>query len=161
MNPGSLHTLHQHESEHRDQARLALRECQHQADRARQQAEQLLQYRSDYQQRWSQQFRQQGGIELVQCYQSFMARLDEAIAQQQQLVQAAQVRLHTATAQLADCELRVASVGKLIDRRLAEAQRVQQQREQRSADEAAQRSHRRAHHSHGPAAAFGLGGRPA
>ncbi|EHR69159.1 flagellar export protein FliJ [Burkholderiales bacterium JOSHI_001] len=157
MDPGSLLILQDNERTTRDQARMALHDCRQLADHAQAQADQLQQYRADYLQRWSTQFRQQGGIELMQCYQGFMLRLDEAIAQQASAVQHAQMRVQNALAHLAECELRLASVGKLIERRQAEAQRVAQQREQRSSDEAAQRRRR----GPGQVSVFGTLGRPA
>jgi flagellar protein FliJ len=157
MDPGSLLTLQDNERTTRDQARRALHDCRHLAERAQAQADQLLQYRADYLQRWSTQFRQQGGIELMQCYQGFVLKLDEAIAQQGAAVQHAMMRVENAMAHLAECELRLASVGKLIERRQAEVQRVAQQREQRASDEAAQRRRR----SIGQASAFGSLGKHA
>ena len=41
-------------------------------DAAHAQAEQLVAYRREYEQRWSAQFCQQGRIELVRCYQGFI-----------------------------------------------------------------------------------------
>lgn len=157
MDPGSLLTLQDKERNTRDQARVALHDCRQVADRAQAQADELQQYRSDYLQRWSTQFRQQGGIELMQCYQGFVLKLDQAIAQQGAAVQHALLRVETAMAHLAECELRLASVGKLIERRQAEAQRVAQYREQRASDEAAQRRRR----TLGQASAFGALGKHA
>ena len=92
MDPGSLLTLQDKERNTRDQARVALHDCRQVADRAQAQADELQQYRSDYLQRWSTQFRQQGGIELMQCYQGFVLKLDQAIAQQGAAVQHALLR---------------------------------------------------------------------
>jgi flagellar FliJ protein len=140
MHPGSLLTLLENEQRTRDEARVALGDVRFMADQARAQAEQLQQYRSEYAQRWSTQFRQQGGIELVQCYQGFMQRLEQAITQQQAAVLQAQAREQAAQAHLADCELRLASVEKLLQRRLAEQERVARRHEQRATDEAASRA---------------------
>ena len=63
----------------RNQAQLALRRADEQTTRLQAQADQLTQYRTEYQQRWAGQFSRQGAIEIVQCYQSFMQRLDEAM----------------------------------------------------------------------------------
>ncbi len=46
---------------------------------ARSQAEQLVSYRREYEQRWNAQFRREGKIELVRCYQGFMERLTQAV----------------------------------------------------------------------------------
>jgi flagellar FliJ protein len=46
------------------------------------QAEQLVVYRRQYEQRWSAEFCRDGKIELVRCYQGFMERLSQAVDQQ-------------------------------------------------------------------------------
>jgi flagellar FliJ protein len=140
MQAGSLLTLLENEQRTRDEARGRVAALLRQADQVRSQAEQLLQYRAEYEARWAGQFRQTGGIELVQVYQGFMNRLGQAITQQQAQVQAVEQHVAAAQAHLAECELRVASVDKLIERRLAEQQRVARRQEQRSTDEAAART---------------------
>ena len=54
---------------------------------------QLRDYRRDYEQRWSAQFCREGQIQLVLCYQGFMARLSEAIEQQTLTAELAAARL--------------------------------------------------------------------
>ena len=49
------------------------------------QAEQLVAYRREYEQRWSAQFCREGKIELVRCYQGFVQRLTQAVEQQQRV----------------------------------------------------------------------------
>jgi flagellar FliJ protein len=128
--------LEQAEAE-RNQAQLALRQAEDQTTRLKAQADQLTQYRAEYQQRWSGQFSRQGAIEIVQCYQSFMQRLDEAMLQQSQQADAARQQTLRLREQLLAAEVRVASVRKLIERRQLEARRNEQKREQRQADEQA------------------------
>ena len=127
----------------RNQAQLALRRAEEQTARLQAQADQLGQYRSEYQQRWAGQFSRQGAIEIVHCYQSFMQRLDEAMAQQGQQAEAARQLALRVREQLLAAELRVASVRKLIERRQQETRRNEQRREQRQSDEQAQHVHRR------------------
>lgn len=110
---------------------------------AQRQAEQLLAYRGDYEQRWSQRFSDSGGgggIDIVHCYQGFMDRLGEAIASQQRVVAMAAQRLELAQAAWQRQEIRVASIRKLIARRGAEAQGVEARREQKQLDEQAVRA---------------------
>ena len=102
------------------------------------QAEQLFGYREEYVQRWSRQFGRGGAIEIVQCYQSFMQRLDEATTQQAAQVDRAAATLQAVRDALQQAELRVASVRKLIERRQQERQRAEQRNEQKQSDEAAQ-----------------------
>lgn len=147
MNPNgadALTTLLEREQEERDRVRVRLRDAQLQADHALAQARQLQQYRAEYGQRWTQQFRQGGTIELVQCYQSFMQRLEQAVAQQQQLADQAAMRLESFRDAVRECEMRVASVRKLIERRERQKQRVAERADQRQSDESAQQLHARA-----------------
>lgn len=139
----ALHTLLTQAEAERDQARAALRRAEEQLTRLRAQADQLLAYRSEYQQRWGGQFAQGGAIEIVHCYQSFMQRLDEALVQQRQQSEAAATLAERQRATLLATEMRVASVRKLLERRQIELRRVEDRREQRQNDEAAQQLHRR------------------
>ena len=80
-------------------------------------AEQFRRRRREYEQRWNEQFRSGGHMDLVHCYRSFMERLTHALEQQQRIVQQAAQHMEQARAQLQEHELRVASVRKLIERR--------------------------------------------
>ena len=114
-------------------------ELEHRA--AQRQADQLLAYRSDYEQRWSRSFGGDGGgIAIVHCYQGFMQRLDAAIETQQRVVALAAQRLDAAQALWQQREIRVASVRKLIERRGEQARAGEQRREQRQQDEHAMRA---------------------
>lgn len=123
----------------RDAALTAHRRAQLASDAATAQAEQLQAYRRDYGQRWRTQFRRQGEIELVHCYQSFMDRLTLAIDQQERSAAFAQQEVVRALDNLRATELRCASVRKLIERRLAEARLAADRRDQKQTDEAASR----------------------
>lgn len=139
----TLNTLLEQAEGERDAAQTVLRNCEAAAAAAQAQADQLAAYRAEYQQRWSAHFRQPGAIEVLQCYQGFSQRLEQAITQQSHAAAQAQARVAQARAQLVAREQRVAAVRKLIERRQAEQRRVADRREQRSTDEAAQRSQRR------------------
>lgn len=104
------------------------------------QAEQLLTYRREYEQRWAHQFRTDGRMELVNCYRGFMERLTQAVEQQRRVAAQADAALEQAQIALRDGEMRVASVRKLIERRVAEAHTVAQRREQKACDEFASRA---------------------
>ena len=123
----------------RDQALAEHQRQQRAAQAAQAQAEQLAGYRSEYAQRFGTSFQRSGALELMQCYQGFMTRLDGAVEQQQRTVAHAAARADTAQAALLAVELRVASVEKLIERRRAELALVQQRREQKAGDEFAAR----------------------
>jgi flagellar protein FliJ len=136
----ALDTLLQRAVAERDQAVLALGRAEQALRRQQLQLEQLGSYRSEYQQRWAGQFGRGGAIEIVLCYQSFVQRLDAALDQQQRQVQTASVGVQRARESLLACEMRAASVRKLIERRSTERQRAQDRREQRQSDERAQQA---------------------
>jgi flagellar FliJ protein len=124
----------------RDQALAAHQRARAAAQAAEAQAEQLRQYRGEYVQRFGGRFSRAGAVELLQCYQGFMARLDDAVAQQAQAMRQSVARAEAAQAALLTAELRVASVGKLIERRVAEAGLAQERRDQKATDEFASRA---------------------
>ncbi len=103
-------------------------------------AEQLLTYRREYEQRWAHQFRTDGRMELVNCYRGFMERLTQAVDQQRAMAEQAQTELDSARLALREGEMRVASVRKLIERRVAEVHTAVRRREQKASDEFASRA---------------------
>ncbi len=103
------------------------------------QLQQLVGYRRDYEARWNEQFSRGGEMALVRCYHEFMARLSQAVDQQQRAAQTATAAKDAALRSWRECELRVASVGKLIERRSREIRLSGERREQRHFDEMAAR----------------------
>ena len=101
------------------------------------QMEQLHSYREQYRQRWTAQFRQIAAIEVVHSYQAFVTRLDHAIEQLRLQLEQAQTQAQQARELLVARETRVASVRKLIERRLMEQGRTVAAREQKHSDERA------------------------
>jgi len=99
------------------------------------QAEQLLNYRREYEQRWGAQFRNEGKMELVNCYRGFVDRLSQAVDQQQRIAQHADAQLERARDTLLQHEVRVASVRKLIERRAKELRLSLDRLEQKQTDE--------------------------
>ena len=104
------------------------------------QASQLVEYRREYEQRWGERFSSAGHIELVQSYHGFMARLTQAVDHQQRVADQASGQLDRAGSALVEQEMRVASVRKLIERRVQELQRHSERREQNQLDELAARA---------------------
>jgi flagellar FliJ protein len=135
MTDNALATVLSRAESERDQILAALRRAEEHARRAQAQAAQLLTYRAEYEQRWQGQFARGGNAEIVQCYRSFMVRLDEALAQQRAQADAAAANDRRLRDRFIEAERRVASVRKLIERRLAEQQRAHAVREQRQSDE--------------------------
>ena len=135
----TLRVLLEREQGRRDEAQTALRDALRNEEAARAQADGLTTYRVDYCKRWTTQFAQQGQIEILRCYQSFIGRLDMAIDHQQGIVNAAQQGVAGARARLLKWEIRVATVERLILRRRELLARIQDRRDQKNMDELAQR----------------------
>jgi flagellar FliJ protein len=123
----------------RDEAQRALQDLLARAEAARAQHGQLAQYRSEYQQRWTQQFAVQATMDIVGCYQNFGGKLDQAIDSQGSVANHADQRVVRAREHLMEKEMRVVSVRKLIERRHAEASRSAQRQEQSASDDHAAR----------------------
>ena len=104
------------------------------------QAEQLVLYRREYEQRWRAEFCREGKMELVRCYQGFMERLSQAVEQQERIAGHAAAQAERATAIVRGHEVRAAALKKLVERRLKEGERVAAGREQRLNDEHAARA---------------------
>ena len=104
------------------------------------QAEQLLLYRREYEARWSEQFSREGKIELVRCYQGFIARLSQAVEQQERIAGQAAAQAERAAAIVRGHDVRAAALKKLVERRLKEGERAAAGREQRLNDEQASRA---------------------
>jgi flagellar FliJ protein len=119
----------------RDEAWAQAQQAAQAQQNAAAQAEQLLTYRREYEQRWSAQFRTEGRIELVHCYRGFMDRLTQAVEQQKRVAEHAAAQLERARAALAEQEMRVASVRKLIERRRQELRLSADRVEQKQTDE--------------------------
>lgn len=134
-----LALLEQTEGE-RDQALVRSERLAAAQRSAQAQAEQLVAYRRDYEQRWGEHFGREGKIELVRCYQGFVERLSQAIAQQTQTAQQALTQAESAATALREHEIRVASVRKLIQRRVQQVQQDMNQRDQKQTDEFASRA---------------------
>src|SRR3954469_970331 len=98
------------------------------------QAEQLVLYRREYEQRWSAEFCREGKIELVRCYQGFMERLTQAVEQQERIAGQAATQAERALAVMRGHDIRAAALKKLVELRLKESERVAASREQRLHD---------------------------
>jgi flagellar FliJ protein len=134
-----LRTLLERETERRDAAIVEWREAERQVHAAREQAESLVVYRGEYRKRWQAQFAQRAHMEILHCYQGFVDRLEHAIGAQQGMVDQASSREEAARQRLKHREIKVATVQRLIERRLQAGALREQRREQKTVDEAAQR----------------------
>jgi flagellar protein FliJ len=107
---------------------------------AQAQAEQLLTYRREYEQRWGKQFATEGKIELVRCYQGFMERLTQAVEQQARAAEQTALHAERAGTELRAIELRCASVRRLIEKRLHDLRVHADRVDQKHSDEQASRA---------------------
>ncbi len=135
-----LQTLLDEAERQRDAALGALLQAEEAARGLHAQAGQLQAYRGDYHERGPTRSGRSTPIELLHCHRDFMQRLDQAVAQQQGQLQAAEARVVQLRAALLAHEIRVASVRKLIERRAREERLVAARQEQRRGDDAATQS---------------------
>ncbi|HEY2560222.1 MAG TPA: flagellar export protein FliJ [Caldimonas sp.] len=116
---------------------------QYNAERARHaaaaQAEQLVAYRREYEQRWGAEFCRAGKIELVRCYHGFIDRLTQAVEQQERIAADAAGQVERAEAIARGHEIRAAGLKKLVERRLREREAAAARLDQKEADEHAVR----------------------
>lgn len=124
----------------RDAALAESQRCAQAHGAAQSQADQLVAYRRDYEQRYAEKFKQEGGMELLHVYRSFMDRLNVAVDQQQRVAQHTHLKAEQARAALIEQEVRVASVRKLIERRQHEMRLAADRRDQKQTDEFAARA---------------------
>ena len=104
------------------------------------QADQLVTYRREYEQRWSAQFCREGKIELVRCYQGFIQRLTQAVEQQERFAVHAAEQVERAEAIVRGHEVRAASLKKMIERRLRQSEANSARIEQKESDDRAVRA---------------------
>jgi len=104
------------------------------------QAEQLVTYRREYEQRWSAEFCREGKIELVRCYQGFIVRLSQAVEQQERIAVNAAAQAERAAGIVRGHDVRAAALKKLVERRIHEGRRVVAGLEQKQSDEQAARA---------------------
>ena len=141
-----LHTLLEREKKRRDEQMAQVRNAVANVEAQQQQADGLTTYRGEYCLKWSVQFQQAAQMEILRSYHGFLSRLDQAIGQQQSVVEHAQRMVDVQRQRLIEREIRVATVERLIKRREAMLAKVADRRDQKNLDELAQRlSAARAH----------------
>jgi flagellar FliJ protein len=134
-----LRTLLEREQKRRDEQMAAVRNAVANVEAQQQQADGLTGYRSEYCQKWSAQFQQAAQMEILRSYHGFLSRLDQAISQQQSVVEHARRMVDAQRQRLVEREIRVATVERLIKRREALLAKVADRRDQKNLDEMAQR----------------------
>jgi flagellar FliJ protein len=134
-----LQTLLERERKRRDEQMAQVRNAVANAEAQQQQAEGLTTYRGEYCRKWSAQFQQAVQMEILRSYHGFLSRLDQAISQQQSVIEHAQRMVEIQRQRLIEREIRVATVERLIKRREAMLAKVADRRDQKNLDEMAQR----------------------
>ena len=134
-----LQMLLERECKRRDEVQSILRSAHANLDAQQQQADGLKTYRSEYCAKWSANFQQAAQMEILRSYHGFLARLDQAITQQANVVAHAQRAVDAAKQRLLEKEIRVKTVERLIERRKALLARIVDRREQKNLDEMAAR----------------------
>ncbi|HEX7686742.1 MAG TPA: flagellar export protein FliJ [Burkholderiaceae bacterium] len=134
-----LFTLLDREQKRRDDARAVVQGALRNVEAQQQQADGLASYRVEYCAKWSAKFQTAATIEILRSYHGFLARLDQAVAQQQQVVAHAQRQAELARQKLVEREIRVATVERLIQRRQALLAKIADRRDQKNLDEMAAR----------------------
>jgi flagellar protein FliJ len=134
-----LKTLLEREQKRRDEQMANVRTAVANAQAQQQQADGLGSYRTEYCRKWSAQFQQAATIEILRSYQGFLSRLDQAITQQQSVLEHAHRMVEAHRQRLVEREIRVATVERLIQRREAMLAKVADRRDQKNLDELAQR----------------------
>ena len=141
-NTDALHLLLDRERSLRDERQQALQAHQDRERLTRHQWEQLLNYRDGYVQHWQAQFQRGSTPQVMQVYRQFEERLNAALAQQAHTLRHVEGLVAQARAQLLAQELKVATIEKLMDRRLEKSAERARLLEQRQNDDWAQRAHR-------------------
>jgi flagellar FliJ protein len=125
--------------EARDEALADFEKARQSLEGARAQLQSLHDFRQQYQTRWQGQFSRSGGVEIMRCYNEFMARMGEAETEQQRRVELCKVTLERCRLHLMERERRVAAVAILMDKRAREVQRAEDRKDQKATDEIAAR----------------------
>ena len=99
----------------------------------------LERYKAEYEQGFQQRAASGIGVTELRDYQAFLARLAEAIKQQQALVNRARAEHEAERAKWQDALKRSKALGHVVERWQAEERHVTERREQRESDERAQR----------------------
>ena len=102
----------------------------------------LEQYRQDYEQSFQQRAKAGQPVRALRDFQVFLARLDQAIQQQRQIVAATQGDVNGHSTRWQSAALKVKAVDSVVDRWQGEERRAQDRRDQKETDERAQRAGR-------------------
>jgi flagellar protein FliJ len=118
---------------------LALATVQRKVAEAEGKLQELERYRGDYEKQFTQRAGRGIGATELRDYQAFLARLSEAIRQQQAVVNRAQIERDAERVKWQDAAKRAKALGHVVDKWQTEERHASDRREQRESDERAQR----------------------
>lgn len=101
--------------------------------------QELERYRTEYEKQFSQRAGRGIGVTDLRDYQAFLARLSEAVRQQQAVVKRAQVERDAERQRWQEAAKRAKALGYVVEQWQTEERRASDRREQRESDERAQR----------------------
>jgi flagellar FliJ protein len=102
----------------------------------------LEQYRLDYEQTFQKRAKAGQSVRALRDFQVFLARLEQAIQQQRQIVAATRTEVSGHSTHWQNAARQVKALDSVLERWLGEERRAQGRREQKEVDERAQRSSR-------------------
>jgi flagellar FliJ protein len=123
-----------------DQAAAALAQLRRQEEEQARRLEELCDFRREYQERMEQVGRQGIGIQLLNQYRSFSARLSDAIDQQRRLVEELRRCLEKQRRSWSEASARRRALDETVERLRGEERADYLRREQREFDDRAQRT---------------------
>jgi flagellar FliJ protein len=106
---------------------------------AQRSCQELQRYLADYQNMFQQRASAGIGVSGMRDYQTFIARLGDAVRQQQVVIEQLQADCERARARWAEAAVRKSAVHKVIAKVLTEDQKIEERRNQNESDEHAQR----------------------
>ncbi len=130
-------------TQQRDEVGKVLARIQNNWRGAQDQIEQLENYANDTESKWAVSSQVRATPEVMQHYYQFMERLQQAIGLQRHVVSGLEKEFAAAKRLLLGADIRLASLGQLLEKRQSGIQRVQAGRDQKQLDEFAAMQHRR------------------
>jgi flagellar FliJ protein len=127
----------------RDEALAECARLQTEQRQAQEQMDQLITYADEANRRWAERGAVGVDVTLLMHHRQFMAKLDNAMAFQQDVLADRAQRVLRATAAVQEAERDLASLRKYAARQIEAWQQTLQRREQKHTDEMAQNIHRR------------------
>ena len=127
----------------RDEALAECARLQTEQRQAQEQMDQLVTYADEANRRWAERGAAGVDVTLLMHHRQFMAKLDNAMAFQQDVLADRAQRVQRATAAMQEAERDLASLRKYAARQIEAWQQTLQRREQKHTDEMAQNTHRR------------------